>query len=461
MAKSLELRLVHSGGNFTFSVEGEYLPRWEPVYKINANPPVVQEMRLVWEFRQCKLVASSVSSLWTGTGGINALATLLNTRGTGHPTSATLVGDPSGTPTTLVTLGPSDYEQFQVEALEGETDGATPRTSWRLSAAFTIRVSAVKKNADTNGIVGFTQSVSVSYPSGLQRVEWDTTITTKEGTSAVTKAQNYAALDVANYGSTYWYVTGAGGDGVDYVYEDADEVSSRTPTVCRALSVLQQSGVDLGTSSASGSLTDPVYSVTTRTTAKEVVTTYTAEARGANAESWVLSKKPGGSVSDSSILREPSSLLVRGTWEKRSQRSDPATGDTASTETRVVVSGGGRVYDFEPVAGDYEPVEYEGSMQPWQAVVTVTVERTGGSGKFSELRLPGPPGDPWRLIRGESEEFDPYRVEAEKGTDSAQDKWRREARLVFRAARPPEAPVSQAIASAAPVATHLYTGQVT
>lgn len=462
MAKSLELRLVHSGGNFTFAVEGEYLPRWEPVYRLNANPPEVVEMRQTWEFRQCKLVASSVSALWTGSGAtISTLNTLLGTRGTGHPTSAALVADPSGTPSILITLGPSTYEQFTIEA-EGETDGATPHTSWRLSAAFTIRISAVKKNADsTTGIVGFEQTVSVSYPDGLQRIEWDTRITTKETVSAVTKAQTYAALDVANYGSTYWYVTGASGDGLDYVYEDADEVNSRTPTVCRALSVLQESGVDLGTSSASGSLTSPVYSVTTNTTAKETITTYFAEARGANAESWVLSKKPGGSLASSVVVSEPSSRTYRGTWEKRTQRTDPATGDTATTETRIEVSGGGRVVDFEPVAGDYEPVMFEGAMQPWQATITVTVERTGGSGKLSELRLPGAPGEPWVLIRSESSEGDPYRVLDGQATDTAQSRWRREARLVFRAPKPPDNPIAETVASKPPVASHLYTGQVT
>lgn len=461
MAKALELQLVHASGTFTFSVEGEYLPRWEPVYRTNANPPVVTEMRQVWEFRQCRLVASSVTGLWTGSGAtIAALRALLETRGSGHPTSATLVADPSGTPTTLVTLGPPDYEQFQIEALDGETDTATPRASWRLSAAFTIRVSAVKRNADANGMVGFIQTVRITYPGGLRRVEQTTTVTTREGTSAVDKATTFGALDVANYGSNYWYVTGARGNGVDVEYTDADEVNSRTPTVCTVTSVLEESGVDVGTSSAAGSLTAPSYSVNVRTTAQEVVTTYTAEARGDNAEAWVMSKKPGGSISDTNVFREPTALLVRGTWEKRTQRTDPSTGETSSAEVRVELSGGGPVEDFEIAAGGFEPVLFEGGMQPWQAVVTIAVERTGGSGKLSEMRLPGAPGEPWRLVRGESVETDPIRVLAEKGADSSQDRWRREARLVFRSARPPEAPLSETIAAQPRVASHLYTGQV-
>src|SRR5690606_30481287 len=138
-------------------------------------------------------------------------------------------------------------------------------------------------------------TVRLSFSGGLSRIEWETTITTREGVSAIEKANEFAALDVSNFGSNFWYVTGAGGHGIDYEATDADELSGRTPTIVRALSVLQESGVDLGTSGPEGSITDPVYSVNTRTTATEVVTTYTAEARGANAEAWVLSKQPGGS----------------------------------------------------------------------------------------------------------------------------------------------------------------------
>src|SRR5690606_13782784 len=380
----------------------------------------------------------------------------------GHPTSVALVAGPdSATPTTLVALGPSDYEQFMIEAVDGELDATLPQASWRHTAAFTIRVSAVKRNADANGIVDFAQTVRISYPDGLRRIEWETLVTTQEGVSAVDKARTFGAIDVTHYGSNYWYMTGAGGDGVDLEYSDADELRGRTPTACRAVSTIQECGVDLGTTNAAGSLFSPTYMVNTRRTADEVVTTYTAEARGVNAEAWVMSHKPGGSIADENILREPSARLVRGTWEKRTQRTDPTTGDTSSTQVRVELSGGGPAIDWEIAAGGYEPVLFEGGMQPWQAVVTVSVERTGGGGRLSELRLPGPPGEPWRLVRAESSETFPFKVDGESGADASQTRWRREARLVFRAARPPDKPVSEAIASAPLVASHLDTGQVT
>lgn len=451
MAKTLELALVHSTGTFVFAVEGDYFPRWEPSYRFNAPVPVVVEMRYSWEFRQVKLIAASPAALWTGAGAtIATLNGLLSARGSTFPTSATLK-TPGGT--TLTEFG-AGYEQFIIEALEGEPDAETPRASWATSAAFTLRISAVKRNADTTtGIVDFQQAVRVSYPGGLHRVVVETLVTTREGTSARTKAATYAALDATAYGSDYLYETGVGADGIDYDEEDADIPGSRTATVCRAVSIIQQKGVDVGTTGPTGSLSDASYSVDTQRTAKEVIVTTTAEAIGANAMAWVLSLKPAGSLFDSRIFEEPSSLLVRGTWVKKTPK---ATSDGTSTETQVDITGGGRALAYEPVAGGFEPLEFEGAYLPWTARVTVSVERVGGDGRLSELRLPGPPGDPWRFDQNASTEQDPYRVRAEKGTDEGQDKWRREAVLVFRSVRPPDGPVALAMASVPSVSTYFY-----
>lgn len=460
MAKNLQLELVYPSGTVTFAVEGSYLPRWEPTYRFNVNPPEVVELRQVWEFQQVKFISTTVSGLWTTAGNINTLLSILATRGTGHFTSARLIADPSGTPTTLITLGPSDYEKFAVEALEGELDAVTPRASWNKSAAFTLRVSAVRKFEDAQGIVDFQQTVRITFPRGLERVEAVTTITTKEGTSAVTKAASYAALDSTNYGSDYLYETGIDADGIDYEYEDADLVNGRTPTLCRATSIIQQQGVDVGTTGPSGSLAEAFYQTTVETTAKEVITRYVAQAVGANASAWVLSRKPSGSLSRDVLVTEPSGLLVRGEWEIKTQRTTSSGAET-SMVVEVEITGGGPDIDFEPTVGGFEPVMFEGGVLPWVARVSVSVERTGGSGRHSELRLPGPPGEPWIFIPNESTEKDPYRVEAEKGTDEAQDKWKREAVLVFKAPRAPDEPVSLAMARAQPVASYRYPGQLT
>ena len=451
MAKTLELALVHSAGTFVFSVEGEYFPRWEPTYRFNIDPPEVVELRLAWEFRQVKLVAATPAALFAGAGAtIATLAGLLGTRGLGFPTNATLKNSGG---TTLLEFG-ATYEQFIIEVLEGEADAETPRSSWATSAAFTLRLSAIKKNGDARSIVDFQQTVRVSYPGGLHRLSVETLITTKEGTSAVTKAGLYATLDSTAYGSDYLYETGIGSDGIDYDYDDADLVNSRTPTVCRAVSTIQRKGVDVGTTGPSGSLADASYSIDTQRTAKEVIVTTTAEAIGANAMSWVLSLKPGGSLFDSRIFEERASRLVRGTWVKRTQRTT-ADGET-TVEAVVEITGGGPALSYEPVAGGFEPLEFEGAFLPWAARVTVTVERVGGSGRLSELRLPGPPGDPWRFDQNASTEQDPFRVQTEKGTDDAQDRWKREAVLVFRSVRPPDGPVAVALAAAPPIATYFY-----
>lgn len=450
MSAALQLQITYSGGTFTFSVEGEYLPRWEPSYKVAANPPVVTEMRLVWEFRQCRLISTTVDGLWTS---VSTLNTMLSARSTGHPTAAALVRDPAGVAVTLITLGPSDYEGFQIEA-DGETDAILPRASWRTAAAFTLRISAIKRNEDGNGIVDWDQRVNYRYEAGLAIVELVTRLSTVEGTSAVTKAQTYATLDVNNFGSDYTYETN-GPDGIDYTYTDADEVNSRTPTVVECVSRLRRWGVTVGTTGPGGSPDSVGYEVLTRRTAKETVTRYTISATGPNYLSWVASRKPAGSLAVDELTDRKESRSATGVYEIR---VNAAAANGGTREVKVEITGGARAFDYEPVAGDYEPVEFTGSYLPWQATVSVTVTRVGGSGANSEMMLPGLLGEPWRLDRNASTESEPYEIEEDDATDSAQQKWGREARLVYRSARAPEGALSPAI-NAAPMVASYYLGQ--
>lgn len=446
MSAALQLQITYSGGTFTFDVEGEYLPRWEPTYKVAANPPVVTEMRKVWEFRQCRLISTTVAGLWTD---VATLDTMLMARGTGHPTAAVLKRDPASANVTLVTLGPSDYEGFQIEA-EGETDAILPRASWRTSAAFTIRVSAVKRNAeDVTGIVDWDQRVTYRYEGGLAIVEMVTRLSTLEGTSAVTKAQTYATLDVSDFGSDYTYETN-GPDGIEYTYTDADEVNSRTPTVVECVSRLRRWGVTVGTTAAGGSPDSVGYEVLTRRTAKETITRYTISATGPNYLTWVASRKPTGSLSVDELVDQKHIRSATGTYEQKVNAASAASG---TTEIKVEISGGAEALDWEPVAGGYEPVEFVGAFLPWQATVTVTVERVGGSGLLSELRLPAPLGEPWRLDRNASTEGEPYEVQEDDPPDGAQQKWRREARLVYGSAKAPTGPLSPELRGAG-VATY-------
>lgn len=451
MSAALQLQITYSGGTFTFAVEGEYLPRWEPTYKVAANPPVVTEMRLVWEFRQCRLIATTVAGLWVGAGStIATLNTMLSARGTGHPTEAKLVRDPAGTPATLITLGPSTYEGFQIEA-EGETDALFPRASWRTSAAFTIRVSAVKRNAEAvTGIVDWDQRVVYRYEAGLAIVEKITRLSTLEGTSAVTKAQTYGALDVANFGSDYTYETN-GPYGIEFTYTDADEVNSRVPTVVECVSRLRQWGVNVGTSGPAGSPDSVGYEVLVRRTAKETITRYTISAQGPNYLSWIASRKPSGPLAVDELRDQKEIRSGTGVYE---QKVNAAAAVAGVTEIKVEITGGAQAIDFEPIAGGYEPVEYVGALLPWQATVSILIERVGGTGQLGELRLPALLGEPWRLDRNASTEGEPYEVHEDDPPDGAQQKWQREARLVYRSAKAPDGPLSPSLRSGAGVASY-------
>ncbi|HYE92697.1 MAG TPA: hypothetical protein VEA38_16825 [Terriglobales bacterium] len=443
MGKALQLELsstsAANGSTFKFDVEGEFLPRWEPSFKFSADPPQLTEMRRVWEFRQCRLVSSTTSGLWANSNdNIGTLDLIMGTRSTGRFTAATIKRDPDSANATVFQLGVgTGVEAFTVEFLEGETDALTPAASWRYSAAFTIRISQVTKLTDANGIVGWEQSVSYSYPNGLAQVEMRTRITTREGTSAVTKAQTYGKLDVANFGSAYTYDTN-GTSGIDYLYTDADETNSRTPTVVECVSRVRQWGVNVGTTAGGTSPSEVGYTVATKITAKATEKTYTVSARGPGYLSWVTSRKPSGPLTEDELVDDQANKFATGTW---TIKTDRASEDARRSEISVEITGGHPALDYEPVAGGYEPIEFNGALLPWQATLHVAVERTGGTGLASELPLPGILGAPWKLDRNASTEGEPYQPAEEKGTDKSQDTWRREARLVYRSARKPSGPV--------------------
>lgn len=452
MSKAVQLELVYSGGTLTFDVEGEFLPRWQPVHKLNANPPVVTEMRKVWELRQCRFVSTTSAALWTK---ILALEAALDARGTGHPTAARLIRDPSGAAATIITLGPATYEQFLLEAMEGETDGITPRSSWRTSATFMIRVSAVKKNAEAvTGLVGFDQQVDYSYENGLVRVGYRTQITTAETVDARTKAQTYAAIDITDFGSDYTYDTN-GPYGIDYTYTDADENNARVPTVVEVESRIRQWGINVGTTGP-GAYPDKVgYSTRTIVAAKKTRTEITISAEGPGYESWVTARIPTGPLSESDMFVDTANKIAVWTGAQEEEDEKQKTNGRRG-ESRVVITGGHRARDYEPVAGGFEPVEFVGAFAPWTATVTVLVERVGGTGKLSELKLPGKPGAPWTLIENESEEGEPFLLEESRKVDESQDTWQREARLVYRSAKPPSQSLAAEIAAVPPVSSHFY-----
>lgn len=434
MAKALELQ-IQGTSNFTFDVEGEWFYELVPVYKDAANPPQLVELRETWTFKGCKIVSSdgTAATLWTS---FQSFLARIESR-TSHPTYARIVRDPSGSNATLRTLGPSTYEGFRFESVEFLTDEGARAASYQVIASANIRCSAVRRFADTNGIVGWEQTVSVSYPDGLRTVEWRTRITTAEGTSAVTKAASYAAIDITAYGTNYTYETN-GPDGIDYLYTDADEENSRTPTICEAVSRIKQWGVSAGTTTGQGSPSVIQYSITTETDAETVTTTTTASARGPNALTWVNTKAPGGSITRKVIVDERAEKFASGTWVQVEGSSSggggPGSPGTFPTIT-AEISGGYPVISWEPITGGLDPMLFEGARLPFRLDLTINLTYTGADPKREDMKFPGELPSPWRLDLDASSQTDP--VETERAFNPSQSKWSRSAKLTYWSATKP------------------------
>lgn len=456
MATAVQFELQGDSSNFTFDVEGTYFPRLEAEYKTAANPPQIVALREVWEIRGARLTndALSPSSLWTEWV---ALRSRLATRGSSFPTYARFV-IPGGA--TLHTLGPSTHEGFLVEVLESDPRDLTPEEAaggWRTVAPVTLRVSAVQKFADANGIVGWEQEVTHRYPDGRHELEWITRITTAEGTSAITKAQSYAGIDATALGGTYLYETNGTG-GVELQVVDADEENSRTPTVVVATSRVRAYGVTIGDVTAGSSPSDVSLAVTTRVTAKERITTTTATARGPSALQFVEAQAPAV-FNESEIVDEQAQMFASGTWSQR-EESSTASGDRtdkSKTGITATIVGGLPAIDFEPVADAGDPVQFLSACKlPVAATVDIALEAVGPSFDINTLPLPGHPGDDWVLDSAASSEGEP--TLAEKGANEAGNKWTRAARLVFRRSKAPSqgGGILESIAKASKVPSHIY-----
>lgn len=459
MAATVQFQIQGDSANFTFDVEGGYFPSLEAEYKAT-NPPEIIGLREVWEIRGARLTvsdslaeAAAASALWAEWVALRAR---LATRGSSFPTYARFVLGSSPS-TVLHTIGPSTHEGFRVEIMSAERDDLAEAGAWRTVAPVTIRVSAIQKFADTNGIVGWEQEVSSTYPDGRHRLEWVTRITTAEGTSAATKAASYAAIDASALGATYLYETN-GNSGVDVVELDGDEQNSRVPTVAIATSAVRSFGVTIGTVTAGSAPSEVTYSITTKTTAKEKVTTTAATARGPAALQFVMAKQPAV-FNESEILDEQALMFASGVWSQR-ETSATASGDQ-SGQSKVgltaTVTGGLQALDFEPVADAGVPVKFVGSFLPVACTVDVALERVGPSFDMTTMPLPGPPGDDWVLDAAASAEGEP--VLAERGASDDSNKWTREARLVFRRHSPPSAStgsVLTAMGKAQKVPSYIY-----
>lgn len=360
--------------------------------------------------------------------------------------SVRLVRDPTTTPVVVWTLGPPTHERFRIEQLGAGTDDVVPRAAWNVLAPVTLVVSAVQRFADVHGIVGWDQETASRHDAGaLHVLEWRTTISTREGTSALDKARQFGRIDVTPFGPSYTYDTN-GPDGVEVVATDADEVNRRVPTHAVVVSRIRQWGVRVGTTSPGTSPTEVSYSTRTRSEDGKSETTVRASARGPGALEWVESKAPG-SFDGVEVFHEEALRYAEGTWTTKGE-SDA----TRPWQLQTEITGGHADFDFEAVVGGYEPVLFEGALLPWKLTVQVRVQHKGAEGTPSQLLLPGVLPEPWILDLNESREKEPH-VEKE-GQEPASRLWVREAFLVYWSARrPTESPLRQ-LEAARPVESY-------
>ncbi|MCA9569189.1 MAG: hypothetical protein KC656_15175 [Myxococcales bacterium] len=392
-------------------------------------------MRTVWEFRGLRLVSSdgTPETLWAD---YLAFLALWETRST-HPTYVRMVAAPFTADKVLWTLGPGDsFEQFQLDSIHGGPDPKVPSASWQTIIYLeSFIISAVKRGADTNGMVGFEQRMRVSYPEGRARYELDTTITTKPGTDARTKAATYGAIDITMYPNGTYAEACNGPDGIEYTTEDSDEPNDRVPTVCRARSVVDTWDVHVG--AAGGGTAPSEVDVETRTTTSttETTTVRTASAVGPGAAAWVA----GWELSGWS-LRVVDDKTARGAYSITWTRKDEAQDAEAANRLRVSISGGRAVQMWRSTPGGFDPVLAEGGRLPWEVRVSVEVVGHGLDLTPADLPLPAllAPGAHGLILDGNDSretlpELDP--------TDPQMTRWVRAAELVYRGPLQPPADI--------------------
>jgi len=452
MAASIQIVLRDSGGgSYIFSVDGELAISQELEYKEAANPPELQKIVETWSISNARITAATPELTFDAW---QVFLALLEERTGTTFTSAEVRRD------TAVerVLGPSGFQEFKIEAVDTDNDPLSPASTYNTVVPVTLRVSAVKVFADGNGIVSWNQTVSNTYKNALHTLEWQTEITTAEGTNAVTAAQTYAVIPIASYGNTYTYDTN-GPDGIDYDYTDADEANSRVPTKVTAVSKISQWGVTIGTPSAGNSINGDIeYSTETRLDGTNVFTITRARAEGPGALAWVESKKPTlGNIKASSVFNDIARRTARGEWTVLvSTAQVEAGGQAVTTGVSAVISRGGVDVEFVAISGDLPPKRVQGARQAYRLVVSVTTRFTGEFATLSQMKLPAAPGEPWVFIPNESSE-DAHARLVVRGAEAASNEWERSATLVFMSPDvPAQEGINQIFDKLAAVPSYLY-----
>lgn len=453
----LVLEIVQGVTTFTFLVPPRpFLPERECRFKEASEPPEVEEIADVWDLPNALLVSTdgTQATLWTQ---FAALRALVGTRAA--PLTSVKAKDSAGN--TLWDLTAGAYENLRIERMTfGE---ATPyegadHASWRTVIPCNLRVSAVLPQADTNGIVRWSQRVLyTNLPGGLLRITWVTEISVAKGTSggAAGKLATYGLIPVATWGDSYRYVTNgdaSAAPGVDIEELDADEQNAWAATTAIGTCVLEQTGVDVGTSAPGLSPDQVSYEVTTEESADGTVYTYVATAQGPDAQGWCEAKIPTGLAIDKTVrYEEQASRLYRITWTQSLPGSGSGAGNSGNgvvATIRCQLTGGFPEDELEPAAGAYDPVVFTTARLPWELTVLITLEGLGKS-RAADLKFPPRLGSPFLLQRGRStEDVAPFAVDGAVGKTIASTRYRREARLVYGlATKPPASFAAQLLAA--------------
>lgn len=430
MAAPLRLE-IQGSTNFSFDVEGSFIPSWEHVWNDAADPPTLAALRAVWEIQGARILADDAESWWDE---FNAFMARFEDR-SAVPTYARIVRDPSGSATVERTLGPPNYQEFRIENITLRSDDDVPDASFVATGMVDIRLSAVRVFADDNSITKFDQSITSSYRNGLQTLEWRFRVKTAEGTDVTTLiGDDLFTIPISQYGASYLYDTN-GPDGVDWEIDDADEVASpaRTPTSATVISRIKQYGIQTSVNTPGQGPNDVQYSVET---VNEVgpdngpitTITYRASAEGPNALAFVQTQKPTQPFVYERIFDERALRRAEAEWRYRS--IDPPEKQTPDQLT-VVITGGHQALEYVPITGNQPPRLAVGPISPFQAEVSIALSFVGDSPGVGDMKFPPELGTPWRLMPNRSREDALPRL-VERANDSNQDRWERSATLIYQ-----------------------------
>lgn len=426
---------------FRFDVPGVPVPRFVPTIRETSEPREVEQVRTVLEFEGARL---------EGWSRVLALRDLISARV--QPMKIQLVADAGSEDETIVwTIESPTYEEIQVEEVRGiPTDELMPAASWLTVCPLTVEISFVSKNADSRGIVGWRQEVANELVrGGFYEITWELEVTTKAGVDAREKVRQYGRVLQELLGGTYTYLTqGDDGSGVSVRYV-ADEDGGWVPTRASGTSRVRQWGIVVsGTTTPGASPSEVSYSVTERVEKGIAETHYDISAVGPGHDQWVRARKPPNEAEavERQVVDHWATRETVGRWVFRGSASEE---DKLKRTIRVEISGGHEAFDYEIAADGYAPVEFEGGLEPWTVNVLVDLERTGGDGTNKELPLPQVLSSiGLRLDRNASTEGEPYIAEhaaVQKDGTAKAAIWKREARLVYRAAEKPIVPQIRAV----------------